>query len=83
MRMKKTFITISSFVSLALLVPAFVFAQTATNTIQMPSDLTAQILAQASALLGSLSSYMELIIGVLLALVVVEFVIGAIRHRGQ
>jgi hypothetical protein len=34
-------------------------------------------------LLGSLSAYMELIIGVLLALVVVEFVIGAIRHRGQ
>jgi hypothetical protein len=79
--MKKTFITISSLVSLAFLVPIFAFAQTATNTIQMPSDLTAQILTQATALLGSLSAYMELIIGVLLALVVVEFVIGAIRHR--
>ncbi len=83
MRMKKITITISSVVSLAFLAPTFAFAQTATDTIQMPSDLTAQILAQATALLGSLSAYMELIIGVLLALVVVEFVIGAIRHRGQ
>jgi hypothetical protein len=83
MRMKKQIITISSLVSLAFFAPAFVFAQAATDTIQMPSDLTAQILSQATALLGSLSAYMELIIGVLLALVVVEFVIGAIRHRGQ
>lgn len=68
---------------MAFLAPILAFAQTATNTIQMPSDMTAQILTQATALLGSLSAYMELIIGVLLALVVVEFVIGAIRHRGQ
>lgn len=80
--MKRIFLTIGILGAGAFL-PVFVFAQTATDTIQMPSDLTAQILSQATALLGSLSAYMELIIGVLLALVVVEFVIGAIRHRGQ
>ena len=82
MRMKRITIAISILGTLAI-APAFAFAQTATDTIQLPSDLTAQILSQATALLGSLSAYMELIIGVLLALVVVEFVIGAIRHRGQ
>jgi hypothetical protein len=75
--MKKIFYTIPFF----LILPAFAFAQDATGTIQLPSDMTAQILSQATALLGSLSSYMELIVGVLLALVVVEFIIGAIRHR--
>lgn len=77
--MKKIFYTIP----FLLILPAFAFAQDATNTIQLPSDMTAQILSQATALLGSLSAYMELIVGVLLALVVVEFVIGAIRHRGS
>jgi hypothetical protein len=76
--MKKIFYTIPFFL---LITPVFAFAQSASDTIQLPSDMTAQILSQATALLGSLSSYMELIIGVLLALVVVEFVIGAIRHR--
>ncbi len=83
MRMKKIFITVSSLVSLAFFAPAFVFAQTASDTIVLPSNLTGDILAQATALLTSLEGYMSLIIGVLLALVVVEFVISAIRHRGQ
>lgn len=82
MRMKKI-VTAISILGILALAPVFALAQSASTTIQMPADMTAQILAQASALLGSLSSYMELIIGVLLALVVVEFVIGAIRHRGQ
>jgi hypothetical protein len=73
--MKKIILVISS---LAFL-PVFAFAQTA--TIQLPSNFTADILSQATALLGSLGSYVTLIIGVLLALVVIEFVIGAIRHR--
>jgi hypothetical protein len=82
--MKKKIITTLFFLPILLAAaPVFAFAQDATDTIQLPSDMTAQILSQATALLGSLSSYMELIIGVLLALVVVEFVIGAIRHRGQ
>ena len=79
--MKKTFITISLFLPLALFAPVFAFAQTASDTITLPSALTGDILAQATALLTSLEGYMSLIIGVLLALVVVEFVISAIRHR--
>lgn len=78
--MKKITTTIGILGILAL-APVFAFAQSASTTIQMPSDMTAQILTQATALLGSLSSYMTLIIGVLLGLVVVEFVIGAIRNR--
>ncbi len=77
--MKKILYTIPFIVFL----PAFAFAQVATGTIELPTNFTADILTQATALLGSLSNYTTLIIGVLLALVVVEFVIGAIRHRGQ
>jgi hypothetical protein len=67
----------------AALMPVLVFAQTATDTISLPSNFTSDILTQATALLGSLEPYITLILGVLLALVVVEFVISAIRHRGQ
>ena len=79
--MKKIFITIPLF--LAALMPALVFAQVATGSIQLPSNFTADVLTQSTALLTNLEGYMSLIVGVLLALVVVEFVIGAIRHRGQ
>jgi len=80
--MKKIFLTIAVLGSLALM-PLLALAQVASGTIELPSALTGDILAQATALLTSLEGYMSLIIGVLLALVVVEFVIGAIRHRGQ
>lgn len=80
--MKKIIITFS-ILGITAFLPLLAFAQTATDTIQLPSALTGDILTQATALLGSLESYVALIIGVLLALVVVEFVIGAIRHRGQ
>jgi hypothetical protein len=78
--MRKIALAISIFGTLAL-APVFVFAQTASGTIVLPTALTGDILAQATALLTSLEGYMSLIIGVLLALVVVEFVISAIRHR--
>jgi hypothetical protein len=61
--------------------PFFAFAQSASDTIQLPSDMIPQILAQSSSLLGTLGPIVELIIGVLLALVVVDFIIGSIRHR--
>jgi fructose-specific phosphotransferase system IIC component len=73
--MKKIFYTIPYL----LILPTLALAQTA--TIQFPTNFTSDILSQATALLNSLSGYMTLIIGVLLGLVVVEFVIGAIRHR--
>lgn len=73
--MKKIFYAISIF----FLAPV-AFAQS-TPTVQLPSTFTADILSQATALLASLSNFVTLIVGVLLALVVIEFVIGAIRHR--
>ena len=80
--MKKITAAIFTFGIVAFL-PLFAFAQVASGTIQIPAGFTADILTQATALLGSLEPYISLIVGVLLALVVVEFVIGAIRHRGQ
>ena len=81
MRMKQKIKAIFIIFPAALLVPVFAFAQTASGTIVLPAALTGDILTQATALLTSLEGYMSLIIGVLLALVVVEFVISAIRHR--
>jgi hypothetical protein len=78
--MKKILLIISILGATALM-PLLAFAQTATDTIQLPSGFTSDILTQATALLGSLEPYISLIIGVLLALVVVEYVIGAMRHR--
>ena len=80
--MKKIFITIS-ILGVVAFMPILAFAQVATDSIQLPSDFTADVLTQSTALLTNLEGYMSLIVGVLLALVVVEFVIGAIRHRGQ
>lgn len=75
--MKRILVVISTFTFL----PVFAFAQSASDTIQLPANFTSDILAQATALLNSLGGFVTLIVGVLLALVVVEFVIGAIRHR--
>ncbi len=72
---------IYAIIPIILTFPALAFAQTATNTIELPANFTADILTQATALLTSLDGFITLIIGVLLALVVVEFVIGAVRHR--
>jgi len=74
--MKKIFYAIP----IILFAPIFVFAQS-TPTVQLPSTFTSDILSQATALLASMSNFVTLIVGVLLALVVIEFVIGAIRHR--
>lgn len=53
---------------------------TSTPTIVMPS-IVGPILDQASAFLVQLAPYTALIVGILLALVAVEFLIGAIRHK--
>jgi hypothetical protein len=82
--MKKAKILILLILPILLAIaPLFALAQVATDTIQLPTDFTADILTQSTALLSNLEGFMSLIVGVLLALVVVEFVIGAIRHRGQ
>lgn len=50
-----------------------------TSTIQLPTDFIANVLAQATALLGNLGGYIALIVGVLLAVLVIEILIGAIK----
>jgi len=52
-----------------------------TSTIQFPSDLGAGIGSSASGFIANLGSsgYIGLIIGVVLAAVVLEIIIGAIR----
>ena len=72
---------IIAIISVVAFSPALALAQSASDTIQLPANFTSDILAQATALLNSLGGFVTLIVGVLLALVVVEFVIGAIRHR--
>ena len=57
--------------------PALAFAQVASTTLVVPTDFTSQVLAQASALFGSFEGYITLIIGVLLALVAIDFLINA------
>jgi hypothetical protein len=54
-------------------------AQT-TSTINLPADFNANIMGQAQALLAtsSLGGFVELIVGVLLAVVVLEILIGAL-----
>ncbi len=61
--------------------PDFAFAQSVSGTIQIPANFTADILTQSTSLLNALEGFVALIVGVLLALVVIEHVIGAIRHR--
>jgi hypothetical protein len=60
-----------------LSLPIFAFAQVASSTIVVPTNFTSEILAQASALFNSFEGYITLIIGVLLALVAIEFLINA------
>jgi hypothetical protein len=49
--------------------------------ITLPSNFTADIASTSSDTLSSFSPYIILILGVLLAGVVLEIVIGAIRHH--
>ena len=50
-----------------------------TSSVSLPPDFTANIWTQANALFTGFSSYIELIIGVILAAVVIEIIISAIR----
>jgi len=49
--------------------------------ITLPADFASDVANTSSDILSSFSPYIILIIGVLLAGVVLEIVIGAIRHR--
>jgi hypothetical protein len=51
-----------------------------TSTINFPSDFNANVLSQAQALLAtnSIGGFVQLVVGVLLAVVVLEVLIGAL-----
>lgn len=50
-----------------------------TSTIQLPVNFVADIITQATSFLGNLSGYLVLIIGIIVAVIVVEILIGALR----
>lgn len=53
----------------------------ATTTISLPSDFNSNVMSQAQGLLAtsSLGGFVQLILGVLLAVVVLEVLIGALK----
>jgi len=52
----------------------------ATTTINLPSGFVGDILNNANALFSSFSGYITLIIGIILAAVVIEILIGVLRR---
>lgn len=52
----------------------------ATSTIDLPAGFTDNILSQATSFFGSFSPYVILVIGLLMAVVVIEVLIGALRR---
>jgi len=65
---------------LGLSIPTLAFADV-TSTIQLPESFTSNIVTQVTNLLGNFSSYITLIVGVLLAVVVIEILIRAIHPK--
>jgi hypothetical protein len=49
--------------------------------ITLPNDFVGNIASSTNDMISSFSSYVVLIIGVVLAGVVLELIIGAIRHK--
>ena len=54
-------------------------AQTATSSFSLPDNFTSNIWVNVGAVLVPLAPYVELIVGVILAAVVLEIIIGAIK----
>jgi len=52
-----------------------------TSTIQLPASFSSEVITQVTNLLSNFSSYITLIVGVLLAVVVIEILIGAIHRK--
>lgn len=70
--MKKYLITIAAVFS-----PVIAFAQT--TTIALPSDFNANIWGNVTSIITALAPFIELILGVILAAVVIEVIIGALK----
>jgi len=68
--MKKILIALAA----SLLAPAAALAQTASDTINLPAGFNDSIWTQAGLLFNSFSGYIELIVGVILATIVIEII---------
>lgn len=77
--MKKTFYKIIAAIGAG--VPLMVRASS--TTIDLPTNFTAQIWTVSSDLFNSFSTYTTTIVGVLLAILVLEAVVGMIANRGK
>ena len=65
-----------------VLLSSGIFSSTAVaNIINLPADFTTNIGSSTTDVIGTLSPFTILIIGILLAGVVIEIIISAIRHK--
>jgi hypothetical protein len=71
--MKKIFI-----ISIVAAAPALAFAD-ASSTLALPGDFVGNIWSNVTQILSALGPYTETIIGVVLAAVVLEIIIGALK----
>ena len=76
--MKKTYLLL--LVALVPVLPLIAAAQT-TTAITLPSDFNAKIWEQAQALFTGFGSYIEMIVGVILGVTVLEIIVHAIRPK--
>ncbi len=62
--------------------PAIALADSS-STISLPSNFNDNIWAQAQNIFTGFQSYIELIVGVILALIVIDAIIGALRNPNK
>ena len=80
--MKKSYYKIGLII-LAAFAPVAALAQTASDTINLPPGFVDSIWAQATLLFDSFSSYTNMIIGVVLALIVIGELIALLRNPNK
>jgi hypothetical protein len=80
--MKKLLI-ILAVAPVALALPFLALAQDASDTIALPTGFVDMIWGQAALLFTSFAPYIATIVGVILAALVIDIVIGALHHRGN
>lgn len=67
----------------ALFLSPVVALADSSSTITLPGNFTTDIWAQAQNLFTGVSSYVVMIVGTILATIVIEILIGALKKPGQ
>lgn len=52
-----------------------------TSTIELPSNFVSNLIDQVTGLLSNFSPYIVLIVSVLLIAIVIDIIVGALRHK--